>query len=87
MESLLPVMPLLAILVPAAGALLIAWSGERRANLREFWSVAAGVVMAAMVATMILAGGTPKYTLSTLLPGIELAFRADAYGLLFALGA
>ena len=87
LESLLPVMPLLAILVPAAGALLIAWSGERRANLREFWSVAAGVVMAAMVATMILAGGTPKYTLSTLLPGIELAFRADAFGLLFALGA
>ncbi len=84
-------MPLLAVLVPAVAALLIAWSGERRANLREFWSVAAGVVMAAVVACMIPQvleqGATPKYTLSTLLPGIELAFRADAFGLLFAGGA
>ena len=38
-------MPLLAVLTPALGALLIAFTGERRANLREFWSVAAGVVM------------------------------------------
>ena len=46
-------MPLLAVLVPALGALLIACTGERRANLREFWSVAAGAVMAALVASMI----------------------------------
>ena len=83
-------MPLLAVLVPAAGALLIACAGERRANLREFWSVAAGVVMAALVACMIpkaLAGDAPQCSLFTILPGIELAFRADAFGLLFALGA
>ncbi len=89
-ETLIPVMPLLAVLVPAAGALFIACTGERRANLREFWSVAAGVVLAAIVACMIpevLAGGTPECTLFTILPGIELAFRVDAFGLLFALGA
>ena len=84
-------MPLLAVLVPALAALLIAYTGERRANLREFWSVAAGVVMAALVACMIphvlAEGGTPKCTLFKILPGIDLAFRADAFGVLFALGA
>ena len=83
-------MPLLAVLVPAVGALLIACTGERRANLREFWSVAAGVVMFALVAGMIpevQAGGRPECVLFRILPGIELAFRADAFGLLFASGA
>ncbi len=84
------VMPVLAVLVPAAGALLIAVTGARRVNLREFWSVAAGVVMLVLVAGMIpevRAARTPQCVLFTILPGIELAFRADAFGLLFALGA
>ena len=83
-------MPLLAVVAPALGALLIAWTGERRANLREFWSVSAGVVMFALVAGMIpevLAGRTPECVLFRILPGIELAFRVDAFGLLFASGA
>ena len=50
MPSLLPVF---AILAPALGAVLIALTGERRPNLREFWSVAAGVVMFAFIASMI----------------------------------
>ena len=84
------VTPLLAVLVSALGALLIACTGERRANLREFWSVAAGVSLFALVASMIpevLAGGTPECVLFRLLPGMELAFRVDAFGLLFASGA
>ncbi|MFQ5526441.1 MAG: monovalent cation/H+ antiporter subunit D family protein, partial [Thermoanaerobaculia bacterium] len=84
------VTPLLAVLAPALGALLIALTGERRANLREFWSVAAGVVMLALVASMIpevLAGGVPGVVLFRLLPGVEVAFRADALGVLFAAGA
>ena len=82
--------PLLAVLVSALGALLIACTGERRANLREFWSLAAGVVMFVLVASMVpevLAGGTPECVLFRILPGIELAFRVDAFGLLFASGA
>jgi len=84
------VSPLLAVLAPALGALLIACTGERRANLREFWSVAAGVVMFALVARMIpevLADRTPECVLFQILPGIQLAFRVDAFGLLFASGA
>ena len=82
--------PLLAVLVSALGAVLIACTGERRRNLREFWSVAAGVVMSALVASMIpdvLAGRTPECMLFRILPGVELAFRVDAFGLLFAAGA
>jgi multicomponent Na+:H+ antiporter subunit D len=82
--------PFFAVLVPAVGALLIASTGERRANLREFWSVAAGVVQAGFVVSMIpdvLAGRTPECLLFGILPGIELAFRADGFGLLFGLGA
>ncbi len=84
------VLPLLAVMVPAIGALCIALTGARRANLREFWSVAAGVVMFAVVASMmpqVLAGRMPECVLVQILPGIELAFRVDAFGLLFALGA
>jgi multicomponent Na+:H+ antiporter subunit D len=84
------VRPLLAILVSAVGALLIARTGEHRPNLREFWSVAAGVLKLAFVVSMIpdvLAGRTLQCVLFRLLPGIELAFRVDAFGLLFALGA
>ncbi len=84
------VLPLLAVMVPAIGALFIASTGERRANLREFWSVAAGAVMFGLVASMIpqvLAGFTPECVLFRILPGIELAFRVDALGLLFASGA
>jgi multicomponent Na+:H+ antiporter subunit D len=82
--------PLLAVLVSAVGALLVVRTGERRANLREFWSVAAGVLQFALVASMIpdvLAGRMPNYVVSRMLPGIELAFRVDAFGLLFGLGA
>src|SRR2546428_1934111 len=84
------VIPLLAVLVPALGAVLIACTGERRPNLREFWSVAAGVAMFALVASMIpkvLAGRAAECVPFRILPGIELALRVDAFGLLFASGA
>jgi multicomponent Na+:H+ antiporter subunit D len=89
-ETLFSTKPLLAILVSAVGALLIARTGEGRANLREFWSVAAGVLKLVIVASMIpdvQAGRTLQFVLFSILPGIELAFRVDAFGLLFALGA
>src|SRR5215472_7928748 len=84
------IIPALAVLAPALGALLIACTGERRTNLREFWSVSAGIVMFALVASLIpdvLAGRTTECVLFRVLPGIAVAFRADAFGLLFAAGA
>ena len=82
--------PLLAILVAAVAALLVVGTGDRRRNLREFWSVAAGVLQLGLVASMIpqvLAGVTPGGVLFRLLPGVTIAFRVDGFGLLFALGA
>jgi multicomponent Na+:H+ antiporter subunit D len=92
MESVaaVSVKPLLAVLVSAVGALLVVRTGERRANLREFWSVAAGILQFAFVASMtpdIIEGRTLQFVVSRILPGIELAFRVDAFGLLFGLGA
>jgi len=89
-EPVFSITPLLAILVSSLGSLLIIITGERRANLREFWSVAAGVLQFGLVLSMmpaVLAGRSPQAVLFRLLPGIELAFRVDAFGLLFALGA
>src|SRR3989454_9266788 len=89
-STVFSVKPLLAILVSAVGALGIARTGERRANLRESWSVVAGALQAALVISMIpdvLAVRTPQCVLFRILPGIELAFRVDALGLLFAGGA
>jgi multicomponent Na+:H+ antiporter subunit D len=82
--------PLLAVLAAAAAALLIAATGEHRPNLREFWSIGAGVLQSIFVASLVpavLAGRTPELVMFRVLPGIELAFRVDAFGLLFAIGA
>ena len=82
--------PLLAIFVAAAAALLVVGTGDRRRNLREFWSVAAGILQFGLVASMVpqvLAGFTPEGVLFRLLPGVTIAFRVDGFGLLFALGA
>jgi multicomponent Na+:H+ antiporter subunit D len=90
LEPLYSLTPLLAILAAALGSILILITGERRANLREFWSVTAGVLQFGLVLSMVpavLAGRSPQVVLSRLFPGVELAFRADAFGLLFALGA
>jgi multicomponent Na+:H+ antiporter subunit D len=90
MESVQSITPLLTILVAALGSLLIIATGERRKNLREFWSVAAGILQFSLVLSLVpavLAGGSPGVVLFRLLPGIELALRVDAFGLLFALGA
>src|SRR5262245_30820478 len=84
------VIPLLPVLVAALCAALIAFTGEQRRNLREFWSVAAGAVMFLLTASMIpdvLAGQTPGLVLFRILPGVELALSVDAFGLLFGAGA
>lgn len=90
METFLSIRPLLAILVSVVGTILILLSGEKQRNLREFWSVAAGVLKFLIVLSMlpaVLDGKTIEYTLFHIMPGIDIKFKADALGLLFALGA
>jgi multicomponent Na+:H+ antiporter subunit D len=63
LEPAFSITPLLTILVSTLGSILIIITGERRANLREFWSVAAGVLQFALVSSMmpaVLAGQAPQ---------------------------
>jgi multicomponent Na+:H+ antiporter subunit D len=89
METITDIRPLLAVLVSAVGALFIIGAGKRP-NLREFWSVAAGVLKFAIVVSMIpviLDGNRIEYTLFHILPGIDIKFKVDSFSILFALGA
>jgi multicomponent Na+:H+ antiporter subunit D len=90
METIVSIKPLLAVLVSAVGALFIIFFGKKP-NIRESWSLIAGVLKLAIVLSMIPAVVYDKtiisYSLFTILPGIEIGFRVDAFGLLFAMGA
>lgn len=90
MNVILSWAPLLAILVSAFGAVAIALTGERNRNLRESWTILAALAKFALVASMVpaaLAGQGIELSLVELTPGFELALRADATGILFALSA
>ncbi|MDE2117510.1 MAG: monovalent cation/H+ antiporter subunit D family protein [Betaproteobacteria bacterium] len=86
METLISIKPLLAVLVSAIAAVLVMCS-YRRPNLREGWSLGAGLIKFLIVISMtpaILSGVMIKYTVFKILPGVELAFKVDGIGLLFA---
>jgi multicomponent Na+:H+ antiporter subunit D len=81
--------PLLAVLVSMAAVPLIAASG-RWPNLREGWTFAAALAKAGLVVSMlpaVLAGDVLECRLWELSPGLELALRVDAMGMVFALVA
>jgi multicomponent Na+:H+ antiporter subunit D len=85
-QTILSIKPLIAVLVSLVAAPLIMKSGNRP-NLREFWSVLAGVIKFSIVMSMvpaIFAGNTIEYTLVSFYQGIDIKFRVDALGLLFA---
>lgn len=78
--------PLAALLIPIAGALLIAATGRRK-NLRDVCSVAAAVAQFLVVVSMIdsvLDGRTLSWTLLPFLPQVAIGLRVDALGLYFA---
>jgi multicomponent Na+:H+ antiporter subunit D len=79
--------PLLALLVSAVAAMLILFAGEKRRNLREFWTLLASVIKFCIVVTLIppiLNGQVVEFTLLQFFPGVAFQFRVDAFGLLFA---
>ena len=86
MESIVSIKPVLALAVSAVAALCIIYA-RHHPNLRETFSLGAGVLKLLIVvsmAPMVLAGGVIDITLVTLLPGVSIRLRADALGLLFA---
>ncbi|RPH37996.1 MAG: hypothetical protein EHM86_10285, partial [Desulfobulbaceae bacterium] len=86
MQTIISIKPLLAVLASLLAVPLILKTGDRP-NLRETWSVLAGVIKFSIIISMvptILAGNTIEYTLVSFYQGIDIKFRVDAFGLLFA---
>jgi len=78
--------PLLAILGPTVASLLIVLTGNRP-NLRESWTLLGGLFLFATVISIspfVLKEGPIGLSLFKLLPGVDFAFKADAFGLIFA---
>jgi NADH-quinone oxidoreductase subunit L/multicomponent Na+:H+ antiporter subunit D len=83
MSDVTSLLPLAAVLVPALAVPLILASGARP-NLREAWTLLAAVGTLAVVAVTVRSPGTQVTPLGSF-AGVDLALRADAAGLLFAL--
>jgi multicomponent Na+:H+ antiporter subunit D len=81
--------PVMAICISLVAAFLI-WRSKKNPNLRESWTLGAGVLKFLIVASMlpvILRGDVIEYSFWTFLPGIDIKFRVDAFGIFFALTA
>ncbi|MCB2187729.1 MAG: monovalent cation/H+ antiporter subunit D family protein [Deltaproteobacteria bacterium] len=88
MPEVQSLIPLYAVLASLAAAPLIAISWAP--NVREFWTFLAAALKLALVLSMlpvVLAGHTIYCPLVRVLPGLELAFRVDALGMIFAVVA
>jgi multicomponent Na+:H+ antiporter subunit D len=78
-----------ALLVPMAGAALIAVTG-RWPNLREAVTLATSAALFAVVLTLlftVMDGERPRLPVLEMLPGIAIGFRVEPLGMLFALVA
>lgn len=79
--------PLLAILTPAVASFLILAS-YKNPNVREFWTILATLITFPLVFWMALRtinGEKIELILFEILPGIEFAFKVDAFGMIFAI--
>ncbi len=88
-ETVYSLKPLLAVLVSLLAAGLIVVPNQRP-NVRESWTIIAAVVKFGLVASMlplVLQGSYPAITLFTISPGISLALKVDALGIIFGLSA
>lgn len=86
METITSIKPLLAVLVSSGASLLLLYF-RRNPDRREACSIVASVITFLIVISMapvVLAGGVVEQTLFRILPGVNLAFKVDGVGLLFA---
>lgn len=78
---------LASMLVPLTGALLISLAG-RFPNLRESITLVTSALLLAVVLTLlpsVLNGERPSISVFSLLPGLQIAFKVEPLGMLFAL--
>ena len=89
MEATQSYLPLYVVLVSLLAVILIGVSG-RYPNLRESWTLLAALTKFGLVASMlpaILKGQTIECHLATVLPGLDLSFKVDPFGITLALTA
>lgn len=87
MQALPSILPLLAVLVSLLAAVPIMLS-NRQPNLRETWTIFAAVCKVLIVVSMlpvVLEGGSYMFTLAEVIPGVPIALKVDAMGMVFAL--
>lgn len=81
--------PVYAVLISLLAVILIGVSG-RYPNIREGWTITAALIKFGIVVSMlptILEGKTIEYFVATVLPGLNIAFKVDAFGIILALTA
>ena len=82
--------PLLAVLCPAVAAPLILLS-RNRPNLREFWTLSAAfslfAIVISMAPTILDAGAVECVLFHTIFANLDVAFKVDAFGEIFAITA
>ncbi|MFW5791646.1 MAG: monovalent cation/H+ antiporter subunit D family protein [Desulfohalobiaceae bacterium] len=89
METIISVKPLLAILYSLLAVPLIILC-RRVPNIRESWTFVAAFSKLAVILAMlpgVLSGTVYSFTIAQVLPGVPIALRVDALGMLFALVA
>lgn len=78
---------IISLLIPIAGAVVIALAGRIGPNVRETATLVTAGLLAATVwqiIPVVYEGGRPGLTLAELVPGINIAFRVEPLGALFA---
>ncbi|MGN0732704.1 MAG: monovalent cation/H+ antiporter subunit D family protein [Emergencia sp.] len=88
METIMNLKPVIAVGIPMFAAALIMVCGDKvRPNTRESVTIAASILMAVTVFSMalpVLAGKTWDITVMEIADGINLHFKTDAMGMVFA---
>lgn len=80
---------LVAMILPLVGMVLVALTGKNP-NLRETMTLLIAMATFGVVLTIVpdvIAGGRPEVVVATMLPGLDLAFKVEPLGMLFALVA
>ena len=79
--------PLLFVFVPGLAALLIMITGEKWPNLRETWTILAGiinVILVFMVMPKLMSGIIYQTQRYSLVPNVDFFLKIDTTGMVFA---
>lgn len=80
------IMPLIAIIVPIAGAFILVFVPEKNENIRNPLALLISFITAGLVVSVVqsvMNGNIVSYTLVKILPGLEFSLSVDPLGALF----